>query len=57
MRPLINYCMEVSCFELTLPLPGNDLARALNWGAGYTGEKVMQILRSLEDANLVKLDR
>jgi len=49
--------MEVSCFELTLPLPGNDLARALNWGAGYTGEKVMQILRSLEDANLVKLDR
>ena len=36
---------------------GNDLARALKWGGGYTGEKVMQILLSLEDANVVYLDR
>ncbi len=36
---------------------GNDLARALNWGGGYAGEKVMQVLLSLEDANIVHLDR
>ncbi len=36
---------------------GNDLARALKWGAGYSGEKVMQLLLSLEDANVTKLDR
>ena len=38
-------------------LPGNDLARALNWGGGYTGEKVMQLLLAIEDANTVSLDR
>ena len=43
--------------SLTLFLQGNDLARALRWGSGYTGEKVMQVLRSVEDANLIKLDR
>ena len=36
---------------------GNDLARALKWGGGYTGEKVMQVLLTLEDANVVNLDR
>ena len=36
---------------------GNDLARALKWGAGYTGEKVVQVLLSVEDANVVKMDR
>ena len=44
-------------FSLTLFLIGNDLARALRWGSGYTGEKVMNVLRSVEDANLIKLDR
>ena len=43
--------------SLTLFLQGNDLARALRWGSGYTGEKVMQVLRSVEDGNLIKLDR
>ena len=36
---------------------GNDLARALKWGAGYTGEKVVQVLLSVEDANVVEMDR
>ena len=36
---------------------GNDLARALKWGGGYMGEKVMQLLLTLEDANITKLDR
>ena len=36
---------------------GNDLARALNWGGGYNGQKVMQILLSLEQANITALDR
>ena len=48
---------EFTKFSLTLFLIGNDLARALRWGAGYTGEKVMNVLRSVEDANLIKLDR
>lgn len=36
---------------------GNDLARALKWGSGYTGEKVMQLLLSVEDADAVEFDR
>ena len=38
-------------------LAGNDLARALKWGAGYTGEKVMQVLLTVEDANVAMMDR
>lgn len=44
------------CHVTSAP-PGNDLARALKWGGGYSGEKVMSILLSMEDANQVKLDR
>ena len=41
-----------------LPLgTGNDLARALKCGGGYSEEKVMQILYSLEDSNVVDFDR
>lgn len=39
-------------------LPGNDLARVLRWGPGYTGgEDPLNLLRDVIDAEEIRLDR
>lgn len=38
-------------------LPGNDLARILRWGAGYSGEDPYHILVSVDEAEEVLMDR
>lgn len=36
---------------------GNDLARVLRWGTGYSGEDPYSVLLSLDEAEEVEMDR
>ena len=41
-----------------LPLgTGNDLSRSLGWGGGYTDEPVGKILQSVQQAEVINMDR
>ena len=41
-----------------LSIVGNDLARVLRWGPGYSGgEDPLNLLRDVIDAEEIKLDR
>ena len=50
------------CFDYLLikdlTIVGNDLARVLRWGPGYSGgEDPLNLLRDVIDAEEIKLDR
>ena len=56
--------LHMRCFQntalATLPPPGNDLARCLNWGGGmgaYQGQGVGDLLGLLEQCAVTLLDR
>ena len=62
LQCLDNAKKEAACFSPPcgiVPLgTGNDLARVLQWGGGYTGqEDPMQILKDIIDAEEIRLDR
>ena len=62
MLSVLEEAQDALCFKeppcALLPLgTGNDLARVLHWGPGYSGEKVLNILFSVENADIVQLDR
>ncbi|CAM4616530.1 unnamed protein product [Leuciscus chuanchicus] len=52
---------KIACSEPAISIiplgTGNDLARVLRWGAGYSGEDPFNILVSVDEAELVKIDR
>jgi hypothetical protein len=53
-----EYFSQGVLFNASHLLSGNDLARVLRWGAGYTGgEDPLNLLRDVIDAEEIRLDR
>ena len=49
-------CLKPHCALIPLGT-GNDLARAFGWGAGYTGEKAVELLCKLNSCYPIEFDR
>uniref|UniRef100_A0A8C4RBF3 diacylglycerol kinase (ATP) n=1 Tax=Eptatretus burgeri TaxID=7764 RepID=A0A8C4RBF3_EPTBU len=67
-KKCVGSCAFMCCFpphlvhllKFTDPLmgcAGNDLARVLRWGPGYTGEDPSSVLTAVQDADVVHMDR
>lgn len=50
-------CSRVLAADVCCSPSGNDLARVLRWGAGYSGEDPHHILVSVDEADEVLMDR
>lgn len=54
----LSLCVDDVTGTKFCPVPsGNDLARILRWGAGYSGEDPHYILVSVDEADEVLMDR
>ena len=49
-------CAKPECAFIPLGT-GNDLARAFNWGAGYSGEKAVDVLCKIDSSYRMEFDR
>lgn len=55
---ILRLFLKRSCSIPFLSATGNDLARVLRWGPGYTGgEDPLNLLRDVIDAEEIRLDR